>query len=103
MRRGVSLLLKTLQSNFPTADEHVDDAIDTWRLRQSYLDAIETLKAAGIAVQTDGIEPYVAARRAWEPAIQRVAPVLGYTITEIDSRRTEDRERLQKGPIGPRD
>lgn len=94
LRRGVDLLLKTLQSHFPTADEHVDDAIDTWHLRQSYLDAIQTLKGAEIAVQTNGIEPYVAARQAWEPAIQRVAPVLGYAMTEIDSRRTDDRERL---------
>jgi hypothetical protein len=40
----------------------------------------------GIAVVSNGIQRYMAGCGKWEPLAQRVAPVLGYTMDEIDGR-----------------
>jgi hypothetical protein len=85
IRRGATMLLKTLDLNFPTT-RGGDDVADAWRLRQSYLAATQTLASAGIAVGTDGVDAYVAARQQWEPLVTRVAPTLGYAMPEIDRR-----------------
>jgi hypothetical protein len=85
IRRGATMLLKTLDSNFPTTSGG-DDAADAWRLRQSYLAATQTLASAGIAVGMEGVDAYVAARQHWEPLVSRVAPTLGYAMPEIDRR-----------------
>jgi len=86
IRRCAMLLLKTLDANFPTTCDSTDDAAEGRRLRQSYLVATETLASAGIAVRRDGVESYVAARHEWEPLVTRVAPTLGYAMSEIDRR-----------------
>ena len=87
IRRCTRLLLETLNSNFPTAGDRADGESDTAHLRESYLAAIQTLAATGIAVRTDGAERYVTARKEWELLVRRVAPTLGYTVPEIDQRR----------------
>jgi hypothetical protein len=90
LRQGTLLMLETLNRNFPTASRSQPVqavAKETWRDRQSYARAVDTLGQAGIATRSDGIECYVAERQAWEPLIERVAPTLGYTIDEIDRRR----------------
>ena len=87
LRQGTLLLLETLDRSFPTARTQPADAEETWRDRQSYAAAIDTLAHAGIATRTDGIDFYVAERRKWEPLIRSVAPTLGYTMDEIDRRR----------------
>jgi hypothetical protein len=86
IHRGARMLLETLDSNFPTAGNRADDAAEAWRLRQSYLAATRTLTGAGIAVRTDGVEAYVAERTDWEPLVRRVAPTLGYGMSEVDQR-----------------
>ncbi|MEH3158081.1 MAG: ion channel [Sphingomonas taxi] len=86
IRRGTRMLLETLGSDFPTAAGRAGDAGDDSRLRQSYFAAERTLAKAGVAVRTDGVDAYVAERRKWEPLVARVAPVLGYTMAEIDRR-----------------
>jgi hypothetical protein len=86
IRRGARLLLETLDSNFPTTGDRAADAAEARRLRHSYLAAARTLASAGIAVQTHGVEAYVAARQQWETLVGRVAPTLGYLMPEIDRR-----------------
>lgn len=86
IRRGATMLLGTLDANFPTARGDAGDAGGGWSLRQSYLASTRTLANAGIAVRTDGVDAYVAAREDWEPLVTRVAPTLGYTMPEIDRR-----------------
>ncbi|MDT8757759.1 potassium channel family protein [Sphingomonas psychrotolerans] len=88
IRRGARMLLETLDANFPTAGDRANDAAEAWGLRQSYLSATRTLESAGVAARTDGVEAYVAAREEWEPLVRRVAPTLGYTMSEIDRRST---------------
>lgn len=88
LHRGALLLLETLDRNFPTAgDDRAGAAGEAWRHRQSYAAAMRTLAGAGIAAQPDGVEPYVAARREWEPLVHRVAPSLGTAMEEIDRRQ----------------
>lgn len=94
LRLGASLLIETLDGNFPTTGNLSDGTGETWRERQSYVAATQTLAHAGIAHQSDGIEGYVAARGEWERLIRRVAPTLGYTMQEID-RRSGAKERFQ--------
>lgn len=86
IRRGARMLLETLNSHFPTAADRAEDVGDGSRLRHSYFAAERTLATASIAVRTDGAGAYVAARRKWEPLVDRVAPVLGYTMAAIDRR-----------------
>lgn len=90
LRRGTLLLLQTLDRNFPTARERSGDAEDAWRYRRSYAAATRRLEKAGVAVQLDGLERYVATRSHWEPLVRRVAPALGYSMTEIDRREPEE-------------
>jgi hypothetical protein len=80
------MLLETLNANFPTTDDSTQVSPGAWRLRQSYLVATRTLAGAGTAMQSDGMDAYVAARADWEPLVGRVARVLGYTMPEIDRR-----------------
>lgn len=86
LRQGAFMLLQTLDRNFPSVDHHTSDSSETWRSRLTYVAAIKTLERAGIAVQPDGIGRYTVDRRKWEPLAQRVAPLLGDTMAEIDSR-----------------
>jgi len=86
LRQAAFMLLETLDRNFPSADHHTADPSATWRSRQTYVAATKTLERAGIALQSDGIEPYIVGRGKWEPLAQRVAPSLGYTMDEIDGR-----------------
>jgi hypothetical protein len=87
LRRCGRMLLETLNSNFPTGGDRVDGDSGTKHFHESYLAATRTLAATGIAVRTDGAEPYVTARKEWELLVRRVAPTLGYTMPEIDQRR----------------
>jgi hypothetical protein len=89
LRRGTTLLLETLDRNFPTIGRRFGDTEEAWRLRQSYAAATRRLACAGIAVQTDGVERYVATRSEWEPLVRRVAPALGYAMDDIDRREPE--------------
>jgi hypothetical protein len=86
LRLGALLLLRTLDRNFPTHGGSAEDAVEAGRDSQSYLAAVEILARAGIHVQVDGMERYVALRRDWEPLVRRVAPTLGYPISQIDRR-----------------
>ncbi len=87
LRRGSLMLVKTLDRSFPTVEGRVGDA-EAWRHRQNYAAATRTLRSAGIVAQTDGIDRYLAARRAWEPLVFRVAQRLGYGTSEIDRRQS---------------
>jgi hypothetical protein len=86
LRQASLLLLRTLERNFPTAERRSGGSEDTWRHRQSYIAAVQTLTGAGITARPDGVERYVAARRDWEPLICHVAPALGYAMNQIDRR-----------------
>lgn len=86
LRQGAFMLLETLNRNFPSAGHHTSKSSEMWRSRQTYVAATKTLERAGIAVQLDGIDRYTVDRGTWEPLAQRVAPSLGYTMAEIDSR-----------------
>lgn len=91
LRRGSLLLLDTLDQNLPAAKSLAGQAAEAWHDRQRYVTAMKTLTCAGIAVQPEGIEPYVVARGKWEPLMRRVAPTLGYTMHEIDRRLEAER------------
>jgi hypothetical protein len=84
--QGARMLLDTLDANFPTAEDRPDEGADSWRRRQSYVAATVTLADAGIAIRTDGVDGYVARRGEWEPLVRRVAPTLGYAMSQIDRR-----------------
>jgi hypothetical protein len=84
IRRGARMLLETLDAHFPTADDRTDAVIETVLLEASYLKATQILENAGIAVRPDGHETYVDRRQEWEPLVRRVAPTLGYAMSEID-------------------
>jgi hypothetical protein len=86
IRLGAMLLLETLDSHFSTASYRTSDTAEEWKARQSYMAAIRTLAHAGVAIQSDGVDRYVATRRDWEPLIRRIAPALGYSVGEIERR-----------------
>lgn len=86
IRRGVRLLIATLDSHFPTTGDRDSSLAETWRLRQSYVAATRTLAEAEIKTSPNGVEAYVAARSDWEPLVRRVAPALGYAMPDIDRR-----------------
>ncbi|WP_267389233.1 ion channel [Sphingomonas sp. GC_Shp_3] len=89
LRRGTMLLLETLDRHFPTGGSRSGRAEDAWRYSQSYAAAARTLADAGIEAEPDGVEQYVAVRSEWEPMIRRVAPTLGYSISDIARRNAE--------------
>lgn len=84
LRQGATLLLETLDANFPTSEPATDETGETWKYRQRYTAAAATLSHAGIAVRTDGIDDYAAQRREWERLVRRVAPTLGYDLNAIE-------------------
>lgn len=88
LRRGALLLLKTLDRNFPTANNSVDNAERNSRRIQSYEAAMLTLGGVGIEIQANGMDRYADTRREWEPLVFRVSPTLGYAIDDIDRRHT---------------
>lgn len=87
LRQGISLLLETLDRNFPSTMPERD--FDRPRSTQSFGDAGRTLERAGILVQPGGSDRYLAIRGAWEPLVRRVAPSLGYGMNDIDRRCAE--------------
>ena len=87
LRQCALLLLSTLDRNFPTGEDPASVPADTSRTGQSYAAAIDTLGGAGVAVQSYGMDRYVAERRSWEPIVRRIAPALGYGMDEIDRRQ----------------
>lgn len=86
------MLLETLDANFPTVGDRPSDAAAQWRVRQGYGAAAETLAGGGVATRPDGADSYLAERLRWEPLVARVAPTLGYTMTEIDTRSARHRD-----------
>lgn len=82
------LLFETLGRNFPAGRNSATGAADTTRIRRRYAAAIETLRGAGVMVQSHGIEHYVTERRTWESMVGHVAPVLGYGLDDIETRRS---------------
>ena len=89
LHRGAFLLLETLDRNFPSVSNPPSNGEEIWRDTQSYLAATGVLARAGIAVEPNGAQGYVSARREWEPLARRLAPTLGYAMNEIDRRRPE--------------
>jgi hypothetical protein len=85
--------LKTLERHFPTIGSRPGDPEDARRYRQSYAAAVRTLANAGIEAEPDGVEQYVVARSEWEALIRRVAPTLGYSMSDI-ARRDPERSAL---------
>lgn len=87
LRYGTVLLLQTLDRNFPSCDTSEADESARSRDRETYAAAAAILAEAGISLRPDGFERYVAERRAWEPLVRRIAPMLGYATEDIDRRR----------------
>jgi hypothetical protein len=92
LERGSALLLRTLGQHFPVhhgAGEQARDGArsgERWRLR--YGRARQRLLEAGIPTRADaedGAREYIAARSAWEPEIEALAPVLGYRMEDVDT------------------
>ena len=88
LERVSMLLLRTLTEHFPVRHERAaasQQSPERWRLR--YGRAVARLHAAGIPTRADpasGADEYVALRAAWQPAIEALAPVLGYRMEDID-------------------
>ena len=87
LRRGALLLLETLDRNIPAASGKSGERGEDLLQRQSYGIAAGILARDGIAVEPDGAERYAAKRTDWEPLVRRVAPLLGYTLDEVDRRQ----------------
>jgi hypothetical protein len=89
LRRCAFLLLETLDRNFATGRDGEEASAETAWDRESFALAIATLARAGIPVEADGVEKYVVQRRTWEPLVRRIAPTLGYTMSDVDGRRSK--------------
>ena len=89
LRECALLLLATLDHNLPTGTDLGFNPAEALRTGQSYNAAISTLGRAGITARTDGMDRYVAERRKWESQVRRIAPVLGYTMDEVDRRGSQ--------------
>jgi len=83
LRRGALQLLKTLDRETAHDVGRFRHAEQSWRLRQRYIAASTVLSRAHVAVQPDRADRYVASRREWEPAAERVASALGYATDEV--------------------
>jgi hypothetical protein len=83
IRRVAWLLLQTLDANFPTTINRLEEAVEDKPLRWRCRAAKQTLASAGIAVRADEEDAYVLARRSWEPLVRRVASALGYPGSAI--------------------
>jgi hypothetical protein len=94
IRRGARLLLETLDAHFPTGKGRDDAALEDGALRGSAGAARRVLTDAGIAVQPDREDAYVAARRSWEPLIHRVAAALAHAVPKVESGRTVNEEAV---------
>ena len=99
---GVStLLLRTLNQSFPVQHRpSVDSAQSRERSRVRYGQALLRLREAGIPTRADSeaaAHEYVQLRASWEPAIEALAPALGFRMEEVDTAgyngcpRAEDR------------
>lgn len=89
LEHASTLLLRTLNQNFPT---HPPASVDSpqsrerWRVR--YGQALLRLREAGIPTRTDpeaGTREYAELRAHWEPGIQALASALGYRMEEVDT------------------
>lgn len=80
------LLLATLDRNFPTVDGDQTDA-ETASFDRSYAAALAVMRRAGVETQPDAAR-YADQRAQWEPLVRRVGPALGYSMHEIDCRRS---------------
>jgi hypothetical protein len=84
-----AMLLRTLTQNFPVHNEpSADSAQSRERSRLRYGRALQRLRRAGIPTREDpdaGAREYVELRAAWEPAIEALAPALGYRMEEVDT------------------
>lgn len=90
LRRGALQLSKTLDRD---AGHHVRPgrhAEQSWRLRQRYLAA-----RAHVTVQPDRADRYVATRREWEPAAERVASALGYKPADLGASMPAEADNAQ--------
>lgn len=86
LRRGTTLLLETLDAHFPAQGDSDKRPEAIWATWQTFVAAVHTLEAAGIAARHDGADDYVRERQLWNALTHRIAPVLGYTMIEIDRR-----------------
>jgi hypothetical protein len=86
LRQASVLLLETLDRNFPSDSNRTNASGGTARDVDSYAQATATLANAGISVCANGEERYVTLRRGWEPLVHRIAPALGYAMSEVDRR-----------------
>jgi hypothetical protein len=84
------MLVSTLDETFldyaPVAgSEPVEHNAEQWRAR--YFAALKRLRQAGLPLVGDtetGAELYVELRRRWQPLIEALAPVMAYSMDEID-------------------
>lgn len=88
LERSSALLLRTLNQHFPVhhASQPVGPLLhERWRLR--YGEALQRLREADIPTRTDaeaGAREYLQSRANWEPAIEALAPALGFRMDEVD-------------------
>ncbi len=82
LRRG-TLLLESLDANFPTSRQGARPPMDFRVTRRAFLPAVQMLEKAGIAVRHDGADDYVGRRQLCDALTFRVAPAMGYTPFEI--------------------
>ena len=82
LRNGGELLLKTLEIGLPThrPPERSDEQID--EIRAHYLACCRQLQDL-VKGNTNAANQYVTERLKWERRILSVAPVLGYTISDV--------------------
>jgi hypothetical protein len=108
LERTSVLLLRTLSEHFPVRHGPNGPSSDSrrsrerWRLR--YGEARQRLDSAGIPTRADaeaGGREYAEARATWEPAIEALAPALGYRMEEVDTAGHGARaagRRVDRGP-----
>lgn len=107
IRQASDLLATTLADTFlergAPRDESLPEreVVDRWRRR--YLDALLRLRRAGIATAVDvraGADAYVAARARWDRHVSALAPVMGYSVEQIDpaSHRARPARPSQRQP-----
>ena len=83
-----TLLLRTLNQNFPVRHSPPDSAQFHERSQVRYGQALQRLREAGIPTRVDaegGAHEYVELRAIWEPALEALAPALGYRMEEVDT------------------
>jgi hypothetical protein len=106
LQRSSITLINTLTSTFVPAPKEIEEgrSVPDQQTRDGWHDrygrAVERLQQAGIQTVSDtraGAERYVLLRSQWDPLVRQLAPLMAYSMSEIDPAGAPEAHSSVKG------